>query len=164
MKFPSICQLLLGPLLLTVVPAANAAIGTFSCSTSGGTPIFSTNVSYYDVSLAEVTSTGVSGAGAGKVTFNPLIVHTPLSTFASFSLDALSGTSFGSCALVSNTRDGSITYAFQLISLTNVEAIAKTPHPGPDGYFVTQRDGDQNDAYTKLTLSFGAIQTSVNSR
>ena len=162
MKLPFICLLFLGTLFCCGSSAAHAAIGTFSCTTSGGTPIFSTSVSYYDISIAAVAPTGVSGAGAGKVTFNPLIVYTPLSTFGSFSLNAIAGTSFGACTLVSRTQDSSIQYTFQFVSLTTVEAIAKTPRPGPDGFFDPNRDRDQSTAYTKLSLTYGAIQTTVN--
>ena len=169
MKRSFICQLFLGTLILSAPTVSRAAIGTFSCSTSGGTPIFSTSVSYYDVSIAGVTSagSGVSGAGGtgvGKPTLNPLVVHTPLTLFSSLSLYAAGGTTFAACTLLSNTPGAAIEYDFQLVSITTVEAIAKTPRPRSEsysGYDDRDRDDAQASAYTSLTLSYGAVRTTL---
>ncbi len=176
MKLPSICQLFLGTLLLCTPTLGYAALGTFSCTTSGGTPIFSTDVSYYDVSIAGVTnaSSGVSGAGssgtgagAGKVVFNPLVVHTPLALFSSLSLYAAGGPTFAACTLISTTPGTVIEYDFQLVAITTVEAISKTPRPRSDGYGDyagrARDDAQAASAYTRLTLSYGAVRTTLAS-
>ena len=144
-------------LCLFVVIGATAAyarpVGTLECTSSNGQVKF--NISYFTFGLANTLNIGSqsSGAGAGKVTFQPLDVHASLSTFASLADIASAGGYFQSCALTTTFRDGSATeFDFKLVAIQSLSASASMP-----GHF------GEASRYTDVNLIFGAVQVKTNS-
>lgn len=154
MKLPSICLLSLGSLLLTVVPAARASLGSFNCVDSSGNTLVSTSISYYDLSITPAPqsgSGGVSGAGGGGVTLRPLVVHVPLSSFQTLSTLGLNGTAFAGCTLTAWVGGTYINYSLQQLSVTAVDSVAKAP----DLWNIFD---PEDSAYTKLSLVYGGLR------
>ena len=79
MKFNRSTLLGLASLVLCGASAAHAAVGQLSCTSNTST--VTANISFYDLGLSNALNIGSqsSGAGAGKVTFNPLEIHTAVS-------------------------------------------------------------------------------------
>ena len=111
---------------LCIAQSANAVpVGTLSCSTA--TQEIKFNVSYFTFGVAEPTSTGssTSGAGAGKVTFQPFDVHAALSTFGSLVDPASEGTHIVSCTLTTTFSDGTqATFVFRELAIQSLTAVA----------------------------------------
>lgn len=138
-------------LLFTAGSARAAAVGTFTCNAANGQA--SAKVSYYNIGITESTPIGSqsSGAGAGKVTFNPLVLHMSLAKFTSFS--ALVGTDISACTLTTNLADGeSVEYDFKLVAIQSINAIARTP----------KTTGDLPARYTDISLEYGALQVKTS--
>jgi type VI protein secretion system component Hcp len=152
LKINGICLLCFASILVCGSPSAHAAIGQLTCSSNSGT-VFSTNVSYYDVNVVSTAGSQSSGAGAGKVTFNPLVVHIPLANFQTLLPVVTAGTAFSSCTLLSTTAGSHIQYDFHQITITSIDAIAEGPHG----------DHEQSSAYTKVSLTYGALQVQTSS-
>ena len=130
--------------------AASAAVAQLSCAATTGA-MLTANVSYYDVGLTQPVGigSGSSGAGAGKVTFNPLHIHTSLANFVAFFEAAATGAAFSACTLTSRVGvNGTIEYDFKLVAVSSVDAIGQDTHADQDG----------PAAYTDVKLVFGALQ------
>jgi hypothetical protein len=116
-------------LALSAASVAHAKpVGTLSCTSSTGQVKF--NVSYFTFGVETPLNIGSqsSGAGAGKVTFQPLEVHAALSTFASLVEPAASGKAFQNCILRTTFNDGSeAEFEFKLIAIETLTASASMP-------------------------------------
>jgi hypothetical protein len=130
---------------------ADVNVGQLSCASSTGTNV-TADVSYYDLGLTSGTSSQGSGSGAGKVTFNPLEIHTSLDHFTQFLALAVSGQPFSACTLTSQVERVSVTYNLQLLAVSSVDAVA-----GDRGTSDAARGG-----YTDVKLSYGALQVQNN--
>ncbi len=128
-------------------------VGTLSCTGSNSQVKF--NVSYFDFGLTSPSDGGSQsgGAGAGKVTFKPLEVHAALSTFASLTEAAASGTAFQSCILTTSFNDGSQTqFEFRLAVISSLTAISSMP-----------AQENEPARYTDVQFQYGAIEVKTNS-
>ena len=139
------CTLLLGS---AAVSHAAQPAGAMVCAGSTGNLTF--NVSLFDIGVSNTTSIGSSssGAGAGKVTFQPLVIHTALSNFTSLFEVAANGSHFSSCTLT--TRDstgGNIEFLFNLVTVQSVNAIVSSA-----------TDHSPRFAFVKADMEFGGIQ------
>lgn len=123
-------------------------VGTLACTSSAGMVKF--NVSYFNFGVTNTLNIGSQsgGAGAGKVTFQPLEVHAALSTFASLMDAAATGQAFQSCTLSTTFGDGSqAEFEFKLVAISSLSASASMP----------ARSGDAA-RYTDVNLVYGAVQ------
>lgn len=123
-------------------------VGTLTCTSSTDQVKF--NVSYFTFGVAQPLNIGSqsSGAGAGKVTFQPLEVHASLSTFGSLVDAASNGVAFQSCALTTRFSDGTQSeFDFKLVAISSLTASAS-------------RFPDRDDAarYTDIQFEYGAVQ------
>lgn len=135
--------------VFSIAQSAHAVpLGTLTCSTSTDEVKF--NVSYFAFGLANANTIGSSssGAGAGKVTFQPLEVHAALSTFGSLVSTASDGTHLESCTLATRLADGTrATFVFKLLAIQSLTAVASTT-------------GNHSDPaqYTDIQFLYGAVQ------
>lgn len=145
-------QWLFALLALVVFGAAQSAnavpVGTLTCSTATDQVKF--NVSYFTFGLQNPISIGSasSGAGAGKVTFQPLEVHAALSTFESLVSTASDGTHLESCSLVTRLSDGTrATFLFKLLAVQSLTVVASST-------------GNHSDPaqYTDIQFLYGSVQ------
>lgn len=145
-------QLLLALVALALVSIAQSAhavpVGTLTCSTS--TDELKFNVSYFTFGLLNQDSIGSSssGAGAGKVTFQPLEVHAALSTFGSLVSTASDGTHLESCSLTTRLADGTrATFLFKLLAIQSLTVVASST-------------GNRTEPaqYTDIKFLYGAVQ------
>jgi Type VI secretion system effector, Hcp len=128
-----------------------APVAKVSCTSSAQTLTF--NVSYFDLGVTSSASTGSSssGAGAGKATFQPLVVHTSLAQFQSLFTAATTGSVFASCTLTTTKSTGeAIEFTLKLVTVTQVDAIAHS----------TTADAT---AYTQATLEYGSVEVTSGS-
>ncbi len=144
-------------LLILVLCASTAAyarpVGTLQCSSSNGQVKF--NISYFTFGLANATNLGSqsSGAGAGKVTFQPLEVHAALTTFASLADTASQGVPFQSCILSTTFRDGSeAQFEFKLVVISSLAASAS----------MADHNGEAA-RYTDINFEYGAVEVKTSS-
>jgi hypothetical protein len=141
----ALCSVLLGA--VTVCHAAQHA-GAMVCTGSAGNLSF--NVSFFDIGVSNSLSTGSEsgGAGAGKVTFQPLVIHTALSTFTSLWQVAAEGSHFTTCTLkTQDSSGGNIEFTLNLVAVQSVNAIASSAGGDFPRY-----------AFVKADLEFGSIQ------
>jgi len=124
-------------------------VGTLTCtSSSAGQLKF--NVSYFNFGLQNTLNIGSqsSGAGAGKVTFQPLEVHASLSTFSSLMTQAANGTALQSCLLNTTLSDGSqAEFDFKLVVIASLNAVASMP-----------AQSNEPARYTDVNFEYGAIE------
>lgn len=125
--------------------ATNATVGQLSCVSSNG-PTITARISYFDVTQASVINTGSqsSGAGAGKTSFNPFVIHTSLANFTAFAGAQV----FQSCTLTPTTAGANIQYEFALVAITSVDGIADGRHT----------DGEEPQAYTKVSFEYAGLK------
>jgi hypothetical protein len=135
--------------LLSVASAAVAApVGQMSCTSSTQTLTF--NISYFDIGVMRTQNSGGSGsgAGAGKVTFQPLVVHTSLAPFQSLFSVASAGTVFENCTLTTKNSTGEqIEFTMKIVQVTEVNAIAQS----------ATREAAAT-AYTEVDMEYGSVQ------
>ncbi|HTW46823.1 MAG TPA: hypothetical protein VMD92_02680 [Acidobacteriaceae bacterium] len=137
---------------LCIAHSAYAApVGSLTCSTATQDVKF--NVSYFTFGLTPTLNIGSqgSGAGAGKVTFQPLEVHAALSTFPLLEGPAGSGTLMTSCTLTTTFSDGSrATFVFKPVAIQSLTAVA-------------ERTGtsDIPAQYTDVQFAYSEIQVQV---
>ena len=129
--------------------SAHAAIAQLTCSSTNGSSL-STNVSYYNLGVANSTSIAGqgSGAGAGKVVFNPLVVHISLANFQKLLPAVVAGSTFSACTLISHTGGTTLQYDLRLVTISSIDAIAEAP----------RTDQDQPSAYAKVSFQYGDLQ------
>ena len=112
--------------VLCVAQSANAVpVGTLACSTA--TEEIKFNVSYFAFGLENPSSIGSSssGAGAGKVTLQPLDVHAALSTFGSLIQPATNGEHIVSCTLTATLPNGAeAIFVFKELAIQALTAVA----------------------------------------
>src|SRR5271165_7623780 len=95
-----------------ILCAASAAyalpVAQMSCTSSAKTLTF--NVSYFDLGVTQTVNIGSAsgGAGAGKTTFQPLVVHTSFAPFQSLFAAAEVGSHFDSCTLTTKNSTGAV--------------------------------------------------------
>lgn len=145
----------LGTLAVAVCAVALASssayarpVGTLTCTGSSGQVKF--NVSYFNFGLQNALDIGSqsSGAGAGKVTFQPLEVHASLSTFSDLVGPAASGTAFQSCLLNTSLNDGSrAEFEFKLVVIASLNAVASMP-----------AQNNEPARYTDVNFRYGAVE------
>jgi hypothetical protein len=144
----ALCSLLLGS--ATVSHAAQPA-GAMVCVGSAGT--LTLPVSFFDVGVSSGTGSASSGAGAGKVTFQPFVVHVPLSNFASLYQVVVTGTPFSTCTLTTQDSGGAnIEFSLNLVSVQNVNVVASSAAGDSPRY-----------AYVKAEMQFGGISVQTSS-
>jgi type VI protein secretion system component Hcp len=103
-------------------------VGSLACAT-GETQSLSFNVSFFDLGLSNSSSTGgaSTGAGAGKATYNPLIVHAALSTFPSLADAAATGEHYTTCTLTTQTSSGeTIEFILKNVEVQSANAVASS--------------------------------------
>jgi hypothetical protein len=145
---------LLGLASLTLCGAtiAHAAVGQLSCTSNTST--ITANLSFYDLGLSNTLNIGSqsSGAGAGKVTFNPLEIHTAVINFAQFFQVAQNGATFNSCTLTAKTNGEAVEYKFSLVAISSLDAIASSP----------RTTEDKPASYLDVKLIFGAVEVKTS--
>ena len=136
-------------LLLSAASVASARpVGTLACTGSTGQIKF--NVSFFTFGVEDPLNIGSqsSGAGAGKVTFQPLEVHAALSTFASLVGPATEGKDFQSCILTTAFGDGAQSeFEFKLVVISSLAAAASSP----------AQQGEPA-RYTDVKFEYGAVE------
>jgi len=142
----------LASILVVGTAVAQAAVGQLTCTSSAST--ITANLSYYDFGFANTLNIGSSssGAGAGKVTFSPLEVHTSLINFLPFFKAVTTGATFSSCTLATKTGGNSIDYTFRLVAVSSVDAIARSP----------RAPNNQPAAYLDVKMAFGAVEVTTS--
>jgi hypothetical protein len=154
MKFNRSTLLGLASLTLLGTTIAHAAVGQLSCTSNTAT--INANLSFYDLGLASTLSIGSqspgAGAGAGKVTFNPLEIHTAVINFAPFFQAAQSGATFSSCTLSAKTNGEAVEYKFSLVAISSLDAIASSP----------RTTEDKPASYLDVKLTFGAVEVKTS--
>ena len=148
MKFNRSTLLGLASLVLCGASVAHAAVGQLSCTSNTST--VTANISFYDLGLSNALNIGSqsSGAGAGKVTFNPLEIHTAVINFSQFFQAASNGGTFTSCTLTTKTNGDTVEYKFSLVSIASLDAIARSP----------RTTGDKPASYLDVKLNYGAVE------
>ena len=105
MTLPRLRLLLAGAALLSPVAALHAApIATITCT--GSTPI-TANLSYFDIGITNPIPSASSGAGAGKATLKPILLHTGLVQFPHFFQLAITGATLQQCVITTTSANGS---------------------------------------------------------
>ncbi|HEY2472164.1 MAG TPA: type VI secretion system tube protein Hcp [Terracidiphilus sp.] len=154
MKRPGILTLGISAFALCCASIASAkSVGTLACTGSNSQVKF--NVSFFDFGITNSTDIGSqsSGSGAGKIVLKPLEVHAALSTFASLTEAAASGTAFQSCTLTTAFNDGSQTqFEFRMIIISSLTAVASMP-----------AQENEPARYTDVQFEYGAIEVKTNS-
>jgi hypothetical protein len=152
MKFNRSTLLGLASLTLFGATIAHAAVGQLSCTSNTST--ITANLSFYDLGLSNTLSIGSqsSGAGAGKVTFNPLEIHTAVINYAQFFQVAQNGATFNSCTLTAKTNGEAVEYKFSLVAISSLDAIARSPRT-PE---------DKPASYLDVKLAFGAVEVKTS--
>jgi hypothetical protein len=148
MKFNRSTLLGVASLFLCGASAAHAAVGQLTCTSNTST--VTANLSFYDLGLSNTLNIGSqgSGAGAGKVTFNPLEIHTAVINFSQFLQAASSGATFSSCTLTTKTSGETVEYIFKLVAIASLDAIARSP----------RTEGDRPTSYLDVKLNYGAVE------
>ena len=122
--FPSLSGLAVLAVLCLAPTANAAAVGSLTCVTNNGDLTF--KVSYFTFGLTETLSTGTTGVGAGKATFQPLEVHAALSTFAMLLTPAREGTTIQSCTLSTPDSVGGLTeFEFKPLAIKLLTVVAE---------------------------------------
>jgi hypothetical protein len=136
MKFNRSTLLGLASLTLLGATIAHAAVGQLSCTSNTST--INANLSFYDLGLSNTLNIGSqsSGAGAGKVTFNPLEIHTAVI----------------SCTLTAKTNGEAVEYKFSLVAISSLDAIARSPRTAED----------KPASYLDVKLIFGAVEVKTS--
>jgi len=135
-----------GVLLCGASPAFAGGVKLSCASATEGVTV--ADVSSYDIGLAQDTSigSGTSGAGAGKVTFNPADVHVPLADFQTFLPFVENGAHFTSCTLSDTAGTAVVEYDFKLVAISAIDAVHSL-------------GANRSDvSYTDLKLEFGALE------
>jgi len=129
--------------------AAHAApVAQVSCTSSAQTLSF--NVSFFDLGVTQTVTIGSAsgGAGAGKATFQPLVLHTSLAPFQSLFNAAAAGTFFENCTLTTKNSTGEvIEFLLKTVAVTKVDAIAQSASAAA-----------ARTAYTQVTFEYGSVQ------
>jgi hypothetical protein len=152
MKFNRSTLLGLASLTLCGATIAHAAVGQLSCTSNTST--ITANLSFYDLGLSNTLNIGSqsSGAGAGKVTFNPLEIHTTVINFAQFFQAAQNGAAFSSCTLTAKTNGEAVEYKLSLVAISSLDAIAASPRTAED----------KPASYLDVKLVFGAVEVKTS--
>ena len=141
-------------LIGSCTPLAHAKpVGTLTCTGSTGQVKF--NISYFTFGITAPTDigSGSSGAGAGKVTFQPLEIHAALSTFSTLAVPASNGENFQTCNLTSTFNDGSQTqFEFKLVLISSLTAAASMP-----------AQPNEPARYTDVKFAYGAVEVKSSS-
>jgi len=134
---------------LCVTSAACAVpVGQMSCTSSAKTLTF--NVSYFDLGVTQTVNVGSAsgGAGAGKATFQPLVVHTSFAPFQSLFAAAEAGSHFDSCTLTTKNSTGEvIEFTLKIVLVSQVDAIAQSATAD-----------SARTAYTEVNFVYGSVQ------
>ena len=141
----TLCALFLGS---AAVAQAAPAAGSLSCTGNNGQQTF--NVSFFELGLSSPTTIGsaTGGAGAGKVTLQPLVVHAALSTFTKLFSVAATGQAFSTCMLMTqDSGGGPIDFMFKNVIIQSVTAIASSPSARAPRY-----------AFVKAELAYEGIE------
>ncbi|HEX7158075.1 MAG TPA: hypothetical protein VF214_03615 [Edaphobacter sp.] len=142
----------LASLIFCGASAAHAAVGQLSCTSNSVT--ITANLSFYDLGLSNTSSIGSqsTGAGAGKVTFSPLEIHTAVINFQQFLQVAERGTAFSSCTLTTRTGGEAMEYKFSLVAISSLDAIARSPRD----------ERDKPASYLDVKLMYGAVEVQTS--
>jgi type VI secretion system secreted protein Hcp len=137
---------------VVIVFAASAAfalpVGQMSCTSSAQTLTF--NVSYFDLGVTQTVNIGSAsgGAGAGKATFQPLVVHTSFVPFRSLFAAAEAGSHFETCTLTTRNSTGEvIEFTLKIVLVQQVDAIAQSATAD-----------SARTAYTEVNFVYGSVQ------
>jgi hypothetical protein len=145
----NVCRLAFcGAIVFAASAALAAPVGQMSCTSSASNLTF--NVSYFDLGVTQTLNIGTSttGAGAGKVTFQPLVVNTSFAPFQSLFNAAVAAKAFESCTLTTKNSTGEvIEFTLKPVAVKEVDAIAQS----------ASADAVRT-AYTQVTLEYGSVQ------
>jgi hypothetical protein len=147
------CALLgLASILLYGSSVAHAAVGQLTCTSN--TSAITANLSFFDLGLVNTLNVGSqsSGAGAGKITFSPLEIHTSLVNFQQFFQAVTTGAAFSTCTLAVKANGNNIDYTLKIVAVASVDAIARSP----------RTDRDKSASYLDVKLNYGAIEVKTN--
>ncbi len=123
-------------------------VGSLSCTGSSSSVQF--NVSYFTFGLTQALNIGSQsgGAGAGKVTAQPLEVHAALTAFQPLVLPTAQGEPFQSCVLTVSDRDGSTTeFDFTLVAIQSLTVAASS-----------SAENGNPARYTDIQFEYGAVK------
>ena len=128
----------------------SVSVGTLTCGDAAQQVQMS--LSYYDIGSQANTNTGSqsSGAGAGKVVFEPLEIHTDPGEFPLLLQMVEMGYGFKSCTLVtSGSKRGGASFEFDLVTVKSVNAIGGVP----------PREDAAPSEYTDVVFEYGAMKS-----
>ncbi|MGB6193614.1 MAG: type VI secretion system tube protein Hcp [Terracidiphilus sp.] len=128
--------------------ASAKPVGSLSCTGSSSSVQF--NVSYFTFGLTQSLNIGSQsgGAGAGKVTFQPLEVHAALTAFQPLVLPTAQGQHFQSCSLIVSDRDGSTTeFDFNEVAIESLTVAASS-----------SAENGNPARYTDIQFEYGAVK------
>jgi type VI protein secretion system component Hcp len=137
-------------IILGTAAVSHAAQPTGSLACTGDTRSLTFNVSFFDIGVSDSLNIGgeSAGAGAGKVTFNPFVVHAALSTFPVLFDAASTGEHFATCTLTTQASSGeNIELTLKNVAIQSVDAIASSATGQLPRY-----------AFIKAELQFESIQ------
>jgi hypothetical protein len=103
----------------------------------------------FDLGITQATiGSSSSGAGAGKVTFQPLVVNTSFAPFQSLFNAAVAARPFESCTLTTKNSTGEvIEFTLKPVAVKEVDAIAQS----------ASADAART-AYRQVTFEYGGVQ------
>lgn len=135
-------------LLLGTASGAPAGAHDSSLSCVDGSTGFNLTVNSFEVgATASVSATG-SGAGAGKVVYKPLDVHTSLGNFDAAFKSLQLGHAYPSCTLTTQAVYGeTITFLFKSVIISSVDMIVE---PG--------RSENARGSFTDVMFAYQAVQ------
>lgn len=134
--------------------SAQSSIAKLSCSSASSD--IAVNISYYNIGITNALNIGSqsSGAGAGKVTFMPGVLHASLSNFDTFAKLASAGTSLGTCTLRATTRTGStLELELALVVVKSAYAVVGEGDPGSN---------TRETAYTEVDIEYGGLRVKTS--
>ncbi len=143
---------LLGALILPLCTASlyAAPVASMSCTGSGNAKPITFNVSSYSLNVEQTLNLGSqsSGAGAGKIVFNPLEVHASIAQFREFFVPAAKGSVYSSCSLTATGANGaSVELLMKLVAVKSVQIAAQN----------AATKNEEAAAYTDIQFQFGEL-------
>lgn len=133
------------------VPAFGQAVsvGTLTCGDAAQQVRM--DVSYYNFASQVNLGSQSSGAGAGKVVFEPFEIHTSLGEFPVLEQLMNTGEHFNTCTLVTNGgKHERAMFEFALVAVASVSAVGEVP----------AREDAMPSQYTDVKFEYGAMKAS----
>jgi hypothetical protein len=112
--------------VLCLAHAANATpVGSLSCATETQNITF--NISYFTFGFSPASAgSATGGAGAGKVTYQPLDIHAALSSFVTIAAPTADSPNVKSCTISTTLSDGaSVKFVFKDLVVNSLTVVAE---------------------------------------